>query len=165
MDLNDAERWVEHYRALEKPLYNVVYRWLWDRAASQDIVQESFLRCWRRRDRVRMDTLKPLLFRTAINLAANLRRRRRLWQLVSWDTLPDERAHDGADTHVVSEAVRRAIDALPEDLRRVITLSELAGLSYREIAAITGIKEGTVGSRRSRALALLRRELGIEEER
>ena len=51
----DEASWVELYRALEKPLYNVVYRWLWDSAESHDVVQEAFLRCWRRRELVRAD--------------------------------------------------------------------------------------------------------------
>ena len=78
------------YRALEKPLYNVVYRWLWDRTESQDVVQEAFLRCWRARDRIRAETFKAFVFRTALNLAANRRRRNKLWRLVSFDSLPDE---------------------------------------------------------------------------
>jgi hypothetical protein len=37
----------ELYRALEKPMYNVVYRWLWDPEEARDVVQETFLRLWR----------------------------------------------------------------------------------------------------------------------
>jgi len=154
----DEASWVELYRALEKPLYNVVYRWLWDPAESQDVVQEAFLRCWRRREHVRADGFKALIYQTALNLASNQRRRKRLWRMVSFDAVPEELADDCA-SGIVSRPLREAVDALPESLRRVLFLSEVAGMSYREIAEITGIKEGTVGSRRNRALALLRSRL------
>jgi RNA polymerase sigma-70 factor, ECF subfamily len=154
----DEASWVELYRALEKPLYNVVYRWLWDSAESHDVVQEAFLRCWRRRDLVRAEGFKALVYRTALNLASNQRRRKRLWRFVSFDSLPEQPADECA-AGIVSRPLREAVDGLPEALKRVLFLSELAGMSYREIAEITGVEEGTVGSRRNRALALLRRRL------
>jgi RNA polymerase sigma-70 factor (ECF subfamily) len=158
----DDASWVELYRALEKPLYNVVYRWLWDRMESQDVVQEAFLRCWRARARIRAEGFKAFVFRTAINLAANRRRRKRLWRLVSFDSLPEE-PHDVVSSSVVSPRIQRAIDELPDRLKRVLLLCELAGMSYGEVAAATGVKEGTVGSRRNRALALLRERLQPQE--
>src|SRR5262245_60302570 len=157
----DEASWIEAYRALEKPLYNVVYRWLWDRTESQDVVQEAFLRCWRARARIRPEGFKAYVYRTALNLAANRRRRKKLWRLVSFESLPEEPADARDGAHVLSRRVREAIDALPEQLKRVLFLSELAGLSYGEIAAATGVQEGTVGSRRNRALALLRKRLEL----
>jgi RNA polymerase sigma-70 factor, ECF subfamily len=160
----DDASWVELYRALEKPLYNVVYRWLWDRMESQDVVQEAFLRCWRARDRIRADTFNAFAFRTAINLAANRRRRKRLWRLVSFDSLPEEPRAADAGASVLSPRMQRAIDGLPDRLKRVLLLCDVAGMSYGEVAAVTGVKEGTVGSRRNRALALLRERLQPRED-
>ena len=154
----ETAKWIEIYRALEKPLYNVVYRVIWDRAGSQDIVQEAFLRCWRRKADIRADGFKALLFRTALNLASNRRRRDRLWRMTGLAfvaKLADERA--GGDT--ISKPVRDAFAALPEDMKHVVLLTEIAGMSYAEAAAALGVAEGTVGSRRTRALALLRERL------
>jgi len=64
---------------------------------------------------------------------------------------------------VLSLRIQRAVDELPERLKRVLMLCELAGMSYGEVAAVTGVKEGTVGSRRNRALALLRERLQPQE--
>jgi RNA polymerase sigma-70 factor (ECF subfamily) len=155
----DTAQWIEVYRALERPLYNVVYRITWDRAGSQDIVQETFLRCWQRKTDIRADGFKALLFRTALNLASNRRRRDRLWRMTGLAfiaELADERA--GGDT--ISKPVRDAFAALPEDMKHVVLLTEIAGMSYSEVAAALGVAEGTVGSRRTRALALLREQLG-----
>ena len=155
----DEACWIEHYRRLEGPLYNVVYRWVWDSTESQDIVQEAFLRCWRVRESIRADTFKALVFRTALNLASNHRRRKRLWRLVSFESLPEEPADAGAAPGVWPRALHDAVESLPDELKRVLLLSEVAGMSYREIAEITGVREGTVGSRRTRALAIVRRKL------
>jgi len=156
----DNAQWIDVYRRLEKPLYNVVYRIIWDAAESQDVVQDAFLRCWRRNDDIRADGFKALLFRTALNLASNRRRRVHIWRMVgvtSLDDVADERAaHDP-----LSKPVREALAELPTMLREVLLLTELAGMTYPEIAAALGIAEGTVGSRRTRALALLRERLNI----
>jgi RNA polymerase sigma-70 factor (ECF subfamily) len=159
----DEASWVDLYRALEKPLYNVVYRWLWDRMESQDVVQEAFLRCWRARGRIRAEGFKAFVFATALNLASNRRRRKKLWRLVSFDALREELPDGQQGESVLSRRMQRAIDELPEQLKRVLLLCELSEMSYGEIAAVTGVKEGTVGSRRNRALALLRKRLQPQE--
>ena len=152
----DETSWVELYRALEKPLYNVVYRWLWDPMESQDVVQEAFMRCWRARDRIRPEGFKAFVYRTALNLASNRRRARKLWRFVSFESLAEEPADARHGAPVLSRQVQQAIDSLPETLRRVLLLCELAGLSYGEVAAVAGVREGTVGSRPSRARAAAR---------
>jgi RNA polymerase sigma-70 factor (ECF subfamily) len=154
----DRAQWIEVYRRLEKPLYNVVYRVIWDATESQDVVQEAFLRCWRRKHDIRAEGFKALLFRTALNLASNRRRRARLWRMVGVAVLDDVVA-DNNSSVPISRTLQEALDSLPEMLRRVVLLTELAGMTYAEIAAALGVAEGTVGSRRTRALALLRERL------
>jgi len=56
--------------------------------------------------------------------------------------------------------VRRALDQLPLELREVIVLREIQGLSYKEIAGVAGIPIGTVMSRLSRARSRLEQLLG-----
>jgi RNA polymerase sigma-70 factor (ECF subfamily) len=157
----DIKQWIDAYRVLERPLYNVVYRVLWDAAESQDVVQETFLRCWRRKQDVRADGFKALLYRTALNLASNRRRTIRLWRMVGVSAL-DDVVDEGASSDALSKPVREALDGLPTMMRDVLLLTELAGMTYPEIAAALDIAEGTVGSRRTRALALLRERLEVQ---
>jgi RNA polymerase sigma-70 factor (ECF subfamily) len=161
----DKAQWVEQYRVLEKPLYNVVYRLLWDPTESQDIVQEAFLRCWERRADVRADGFRALVFRIALNLARNRRRRNTLWRLVGIDSV--DLAHTGADVSAAAEErpIREALDALPDRFRSVLLLTDVAGMTYREAAVVLQVQEGTVGSRRTRALGALRERLERQRRR
>ena len=134
---------------------------IWDSAESQDVVQETFLRCWRRKDDIRAGGFKALLFRTALNLASNRRRRARLWRVVGIEVL-DDVADESVSAHAFSKRMRDALDSLPAEWRNVLLLTELAGMTYPEVAAALGIAEGTVGSRRTRALARLRERLDVQ---
>lgn len=157
----DNAQWIDVYRRLEKPLYNVVYRVLWDAAESQDVVQDAFLRCWRRKEDIRADGFAALLYRTALNLASNRRRSVRLWRMVDVAAI-EQVADESAAAEPISPVVRAAFDALPDALKYVVLLTEIAGMTYPEVAAALGVAEGTVGSRRSRALALLRERLEVQ---
>ena len=69
----------------------------------------------------------------------------------------------------IAATVNRAMDALPEDLRTAITLREIEGLSYEEIASVMNCPIGTVRSRIFRARDAIATELrpllGTEEDR
>jgi RNA polymerase sigma-70 factor (ECF subfamily) len=142
----------------------VVYRWLWDATEAADVVQDAFVRLWAMRDRVQPATVEPLVYRIALNQAANRRRRRRLWRWVGLEPAPDPRpsATDHLEGAELDGALRAAVDALPEKLRRVVMLCELSGMSYQQVADVLGVPVGTVGSRRNAALARLRAVLGEE---
>lgn len=139
-------------------MFNVAYRWLWDRADAADVVQETFLRLWRMREQVRVDTVDALAFRVAVNLAANRRRSRKLWGFVPFSG----REQSGRDVEKDVAArerdarVRRAIEALPILMRRVVVMTEMSGLSHAEVAATLQFPVGTVVFRRSLAMARLR---------
>jgi RNA polymerase sigma-70 factor (ECF subfamily) len=158
----EEAQWIALYARLERRLFNVVYRILWDKAECQDVVQDAFLRCWRSRSRINADGLEPVLFRTALNLASNRRRSLRLWRFVGVADLPDAMPVRGDCDAVLPRSVDTAIRELPDNLRRVLLLTEIAGMSYAEVAATLGIREGTVGSRRTRAVELLREALHIK---
>lgn len=161
MDETELERL---YARLEKPVYNVVYRWVWDREEARDLMQEAFVRLWRMRRRVVADTLEPLVYRIALNLARSKLRRRRILRFVSFESAREQPDATHNPERGLAQAQQRArlrdaVLALPEDLRQVITLCEFTELRYGQIAEVLGIPEGTVGSRRNRALKQLRRML------
>lgn len=157
------------YVRLERRVYNVVFRWVWNEEEAQEIVQDAFVRLWKMRERVDPETVEPLVYRIAINRATDRRRWRKLRRWLSIDKLfdltDDEPLADSAlMAHHERVRLRRAIEELPDALRHVVLLTEFSGLSYREVAEVLDIETGTVGSRRNRALTWLRRSLATDGE-
>jgi RNA polymerase sigma-70 factor, ECF subfamily len=144
--------------------YNLA-RWLTrsDQDA-EDLVQEASLRAFRFFDSFRGESGRVWLLTIVRNTCYT-------WRKGTPGTiLPfDEKKHGPLDDDLDSErvlsekidsqSVREAIEALPGEFREVIVLCELEGLSYREIAAVTGVPMGTVMSRLARARKRLRQIL------
>jgi RNA polymerase sigma factor (sigma-70 family) len=153
----------ELYQKMERPMFNVVVRRLWDPHEAQDVVQEAFLQLWRHRRALRRETVAAWLCRSALNLASNRRRFARLRRWTGIREAAHVQASSGRDDLEVrqdEQRVRAAIDALPEKLRRVLLLTEFAELSHAEVAGTLGIPVGTVASRRHLALGRLEALLG-----
>ncbi len=132
----------------------------------EDIAQETFIKAYRALPQFRGDAaFYTWLYRIAVNTAKNhLVARGKAMRTVSDhavndDDEPDERlvAQDNntPESELLSKqvaiAVNEAVDALPEELRQAITLREMEGLSYEEIAETMDCPIGTVRSRIFRA--------------
>ena len=153
----------------EKALYNVVYRWVWNAEEAQDVVQEAFVKLWAARSRIDPSTVEPYLYRTALNLASNRRRRNKLWRWLGLEALDESPSGAQSAEHTLAAEqrrlrVREAVERLPEKQRRVVLLAEFSGLSYGDIALTLGVPEGTVASRRNSALQKLRQLLAGEDD-
>jgi RNA polymerase sigma-70 factor (ECF subfamily) len=147
------------YSRLEKPLFNVLYRQLWQREECQDVIQDAFVRVWERREQVNESTLDALVWTTALNLARNRLRWRRLWR---HEPVDESLASSGVspEDFLATRRLRTALRQLPAASRDVLLLSEFSGLRGEEIAALLGIPAGTVASRKHNAIARLRALLG-----
>lgn len=132
----------------------------------EDIAQETFIKAYRALPQFRGDAaFYTWLYRIAINTAKNyLVSRGKAMRTVSDhaiddDDEPDERMVaqniSTPETELLSKqvaiAVNEAVDALPEELRQAITLREMEGMSYEEIAEHMACPIGTVRSRIFRA--------------
>jgi RNA polymerase sigma-70 factor (ECF subfamily) len=141
-----------------------------DSARSEDLVQDTFLRAWRGRDRYEPGTnarawLMTILRNTFIN---EFRRRSARPEPVSFEDVADrpglpelyQADPEGAifDRMIDAEVVR-AIEALPDEFRVVLVLSDVEGLAYAEIAEELDLPVGTVKSRLFRARRRLQRRL------
>lgn len=155
-------------------LFNFVYRFVGDRETAEDIVQETFLRAFRRRKEYRaIANFSTWLFTIAGNLAKSELRRRKRWRFLSlnWDEetetgmeIPDEthRPDTVTETSLADRQIQEAIESLPANYRKVVLLRDVEGLSYQEIAEIVGRPVGTVKSRVNRARLRLQRRLRME---
>ena len=158
--------WHALYRRLERPLFNLAYRYVWHHEEAQDLLHDAFLRIWARRDTLRADTADRYLWITVLNLARNRRRWKRLRGLfeVHDESLEERAGGDAAPDALLLQAeraalLREAIEALPEKLREVLLLTEFSGMLYDDIAALLHVPPGTVASRRHLAVQRLRSRL------
>lgn len=163
MSPNDAA-WQAAYRCLESPLFNVLLRMLWDASEAEDVLHDAFLRLWDQRERVRLDGIDALVYHTALNLARNRLRWRTLRQWVGLDDAPELTSVADPEQAQRLHELQRVLASMPKRLRETLLLSEFGGLSTREIAAVLGIAEGTVGSRKHAALNFLRQHWNSANE-
>ena len=163
----DAPALERLYIRLEKPLYNVVYRWVWDAGEATDIVQETFVRLWSMRGRVRLETVDSLAYKIALNLASKRKRAQKTWGWTPFEGWMGRSNLAGADEALAANererAVRAAVDALPDHLRAVVMLCTYSDMSYGEVALALDIPAGTVGSRKNKAVEQLRAALEEQE--
>ena len=152
-------------RKYQHKLASVISRYVGDWAECQDVAQESFVRAYRAIGNFRGDSaFYTWLYKIAINTAKN-------WLVSQGRRPPTEdvqiedavhldaavRLKDGSTPErellrqEIEQTVTRAVDALPDDLRQAITLREVDGLSYEEIAETMNCPIGTVRSRIFRA--------------
>ena len=168
----------------QRKLGRLLSRMVRDPAEVEDVTQEAFIKAYRALPAFRGDSaFYTWLYRIAINTAKNY-----LVALGRRAPTTTEFNHEDAENFEEAEALRdastpegelhgkqiaatvnRAVDALPEDLRTAITLREIEGLSYEEIANLMNCPIGTVRSRIFRAreaiAAELRPLLGTDENR
>jgi len=138
----------ELYEAYQKPLANFLYRMCWNRALVDDLVQEVFLRVWRSREQYEPTAkVSTYLFRIASNLWINHAEKKRESALGDADRASGAPPEEPLERTEAQQAVKRAVDALPEGERLCLVLSEYNGLKYAEISEVLGIPVGTVKSR------------------
>ena len=152
-------------------LMNFVFRFVKDYDVSEDIVQETFLRVFRKsRDYKAIANFSTWIFTIAGNLAKSELRRRKRWRFLSLDTnngydknfeLPDLGMAPDRKTAVklLDENVQKAIDVLQPKYKEAIILRDIEGMSYRQIAEITDVPVGTVKSRVNRGRMKLQKKL------
>jgi len=130
---------------------------------AEDLVQETFLRLHRAAPRyVPQSTFRTFLYTIARNVALNHLRDRRPSAGLESKPAPVATTPSPPQTIESAEearAVRRAVEGLSDALKDVVLLRHYQGLSFREIAAVLEIPEGTAMRRMSDALLRLREDL------
>jgi RNA polymerase sigma-70 factor (ECF subfamily) len=143
-------------------LYGYARRSLGDNGAAEDVVQETFIRAWRARERFdsNLGTLRTWLFTIARRVVidhARSRAIRRTEPLPVDAAMADDEVERAMTGWQVEEAIRR----LRPEHRQVLVETYYRGRSGRDVAEVLGIPEGTVRSRLFYALRTLR--LTLEE--
>ena len=153
----------------QRRIERLIGRMVRDTDLVQDIAQETFLRAYRALHQFRGDAqFYTWLYRIAVNTAKKALLDMKRDPTVSESSLQSSDDEDETSrprnepineetpetvlaAQEIAAAVNAAMDALPEDLRQAVTLREIEGLSYEEIATAMGCPIGTVRSRIFRA--------------
>jgi len=162
----------------EKGIFNLIFRMVGDQEDAIDLTSQTFLHALRGFEQFRGESQAyTWLYRIAMNLCKNHFRKRdreARYQFVSLDTPifadDEEITRDIEDTshcperlmegQELQQMLQQAIMQLSPDLRTVILLRDVQGLSYQEMAEITGCSVEAVKSRIFRARGFLRKALG-----
>ncbi len=123
---------------------------------AEDVTQQVFLQTFRKLHQFAEESrFATWLYRLATNEAMQFLRKERRWRFQPLLVDPMSHKTEQNDEHDLRDLLDQALLRLDPELRFVFVLKEVESLSYREIAEVMDIPEGTVGSRLNRA----RREL------
>lgn len=158
----------------QRKLMRLVMRLVRDPAEAEDVTQEAFIKAYRALPGFRGDSaFYTWLYRIGVNAAKN-------WLIANGRRAPtatvvdseEAESYEGGEllrdvdtperilmSRQIAEKVNEAMERLPEDLRTAITLREIDGLSYEEIANAMNCPIGTVRSRIFRAREAIAAEL------
>lgn len=153
LDQAEFEGWFRAY-------HMAVYRFAYRRVGSDlvdDVVAETFLTAWRRRDEVVGDPL-PWLLGVARRVCANHIRRRGRW-VALLRRVARERARTGVDLAASDAQLYEALWSLSEADREALLLVAWDGLSHADAAIVVGCSTSAFGVRVHRARARLARAL------
>jgi RNA polymerase sigma-70 factor (ECF subfamily) len=148
-------------------LYRIAYSWCHNASLADDLVQDAIVKALRNSSQLKnTDAVNGWLSRILANCWYDYLRQQK--ETVDLDNLPYEEFASEDDEHEKQDIIRRVramIAELPMGQRQVITLVDLAGFSYVEIAEILDIPIGTVMSRINRARNTLKKRLADYDPR
>lgn len=164
-------------QATYRKVFNMAFRLAGNRPDAEDLTQEAFYRAYRSIDDYEGDRpFENWIFRIVTRLFLDLlRNRRRRVKAISYDTPlvtsggdenlyfempdaspnPEEQILDGS----LSEDLQRALNSLTPEQRLLITLADIEGVPYKDIAEILGTPVGTIRSRLHRTHKYIRARL------
>lgn len=141
--------------------------------AAADVTQQAFVHLWQHADRVDLakGSLRAFLAVVTRRRAIDHLRSRGRADAREQSAAASERTlsvtadpDEAAMAMIMAERVQQAVRGLPDDQRRAIELAYYDGLTFREVAVVTGVPEGTAKSRLRLALGRLAAQLRVDED-
>ncbi len=164
----DSDAFSELLERNHRRVLNLAFRYLRDRAGAEDVVQETFLKLYKARDRYQPNArFSSYLLRIASNICLSRLRRKRPLSLTE-DT--DGRAVDVSDPNATTGSadmlseelkarVRAAVDQLPDRQRLAILLNKFEGMDYQQVGEQLGLSPTATKSLLHRARMALKGQL------
>lgn len=159
---------VKKYRT---KVFNLAYSLTRDRDAADDLAQESFIKAYFALPRFKLKSgFGTWLYRIAMNTVKDYLRKKGRIREVTFEKKIEhlviqedemERKEKKQQEEQNRRLVHEAIQSLPEKYQLILSLRDIQGFSYGEIADILNISPGTVDSRLHRARKSLRKKIGL----
>lgn len=155
------------YRSLFEEYYEAIRNFLYFKTSNnvlaEDIAQDTFLKLWEKRDHIDLKTVKSWLYTVAGNTAINRLKRQQLKykffnQLENTSSKSDPQYL--MEVKEFEEKLQAVLAKIPEGNREVFLMNRIEGLKYREISERLGIGIKAVEKRMSKALVIIREEIG-----
>jgi len=166
--LNDRKAQVQVYKLYYKAMFNTAIRILNDQAKAEDVMQDAFLEAFRQIESYRSESsFGAWLKRIVINKSIDEIRKAK--EIVSIDEMELEIADQNEDENYLQvlstrvEEIRKAIHALPDSYRIILSLHLLEGFDHEEITQILNISYNLSRTRYSRARKKLLELIGAGE--
>lgn len=145
------------YKLYSKAMYNLAYRFMNNHEDAQDMLQETFIECFRNIRSFRFESTFGLwLKRILINHCINQIRKKKI-DISYYEALPESAVEEEVEITFNISEVFSNIERLPDGYRIILTLYLLEGYDHCEISRILGISESTSKSQYFRAKDKLRK--------
>ena len=159
-DDNAFEELVNRYK---NKLFSLVCRLINNRDEAEDILQETFLRVYRERERYDpYFCFSTWVYTIALNLTKNYLKRRSTFKFLELSLIQDDKRYssesDASDSGLKT-LLEDAIAKLPTKYRSSLVMRDVNQLAYEEMAQILKVPLGTIKSRVNRARNILRKRL------
>lgn len=134
---------------LKDKLFRLALRILPDRAEAEDIVQETLIRVWNKRDEwPQLESIEAFSLTIAKNLAIDRNEKKEMQNIALTPELEDTPDTSSPFDHLVSKErlklIRQLVSRLPDKQRMIMQLRDVEGKSYKEIAALLQLTDEQV---------------------
>jgi RNA polymerase sigma-70 factor (ECF subfamily) len=145
-----------------EPVRNFLYYKSGDIQVAEDIVQDVFMKVWEKKEGIRLETVKSLLYKIANNLFLNrLEHQKVLLKFIPANPVNIEIAGPDFELEMkeFDKKLQSALSGLDEKQRTVFLMNRVDGLTYVQIAEILGLSVKGIEKRMEKALAFLKKRI------
>lgn len=164
MSEDDNKLFEEYFEKFKDDVYRVAFYYTRNRDDAEDLAQNTFIRAYKFFYRFRKNTnFKSWVLKIMRNIfiTENKKKGKNIEIFENIEVIDEKNKHleDFFIDNITTLEIKEAIMMLPNEFREVITLSDIEGLTYEDIAKIVNIPVGTVRSRLHRGRLLLKKRL------